>query len=365
MGRGGSEIDGRPLFFFSGVSCRAWLARSSLVYLPARRSSADAIVVSKRRGRAKKAKGRAGVGAGRGAKRCRWPDGIKKWEPTIDERRGKNARARPTCFQCRCRCSLRDALCVCVRGTIKRERESRGAGKSDAAAGARERWKKKDEEEQVPFLLSAGKINSRTSREGERVIKKTELLSLSDFNRSGQGTQPPPPPGLVPLASSAMEGTRDRRRDRGRFRGGGGGVGGAGGGRGFGGIGSGAARAGDHGGSSAAADFDFFAFDPHQRALLAALAAHRQLLPPSEADSREVRDMNSGYRSAVVAAVARSLEEGDDEEKRRGVIAAKGELNGLMRRYLEVRERVESERSERSKSFPGDVRERRRGHGNY
>lgn len=140
-----------------------------------------------------------------------------------------------------------------------------------------------------------------------------------------------------------MERRRDHGRDRGRFRGGGGGGRGGGG---FDGNGGGTFRGGGHG-SAASADAEFAASDPHQRALLAAFAAHRQLLPPSEADAREVREMNRGYRSAVAA--ARNLEKQDVGKSERA--AARRELNGLMRRYLEVSERVESEKSE-ERAFP-------------
>ena len=92
---------------------------------------------------------------------------------------------------------------------------------------------------------------------------------------------------------------------------------------------------------------EFFATDEHQRALLAAFAVHRQLLPPSEADAREVREMNSGYRGAVAvaaaAAAAAAAQARQQREEERAAAAAaaraRAELEGLMRKYLEVRKR--------------------------
>jgi hypothetical protein len=79
----------------------------------------------------------------------------------------------------------------------------------------------------------------------------------------------------------------------------------------------------------------FSADDPDQPALVAAFAAHRQLLPASEADAHEVVQMNSGYLRAVASTADRDL-------LARGAAAgstaraARAELNGLLARYLEV-----------------------------
>ena len=149
-----------------------------------------------------------------------------------------------------------------------------------------------------------------------------------------------------------MERGNERRRNRGRARGGGGGFGGADGGGGGGGGGFGGGIGGGAGRGGTLQDEEFAASDEHQRALVAAFAVHRQLLPPSEADAREVSEMNYGYRSAVAAAAARGGRQPSGRDERpaaaaAATAAARAELDGLMRKYLEVRElrQPESERS--------------------